>query len=128
METSQIIATAMGTLVIVFLAFYFFHPSKGKAMEALQHNGTQHQRVIVKGGYAPNTIHLKRGVPTEIVFDRQEATSCSDEVILPDFGIKTSLPANQQTTVNFTPDKEGTFEFTCGMHMLRGTIVVEDAR
>ena len=35
------------------------------------------------------------------------------------------LPAHTRTTVEIKPEKRGTYEFTCGMSMLRGRIVVE---
>ena len=60
-----------------------------------------------------------------LTFDRQETSGCSEEVVLGDFGIRKFLPAHQQTAVEFTPEKTGTYEFTCGMSMLRGKIVVE---
>ena len=45
--------------------------------------------------------------------------------MFPDFGIRRFLPAHQKTAVELTPTAPGTFEFTCGMSMLRGTLVVE---
>jgi plastocyanin domain-containing protein len=80
----------------------------------------------VKGGYSPDTLVVKRGRPVRIDFDRQEASSCSDTVVLGDFGISQPLPAFRTTPVQFTPEKTGTFEFTCGMNMLRGRLIVED--
>ena len=41
----------------------------------------------------------------------------------PDFGIRTFLPAHQVTPVQFTPVRPGTYEFTCGMGMVRGRLV-----
>lgn len=37
------------------------------------------------------------------------------------------LPTNRVTPLEFTPTKPGTFEFTCGMRMLRGRITVTPA-
>jgi Cu+-exporting ATPase len=44
-----------------------------------------------------------------------------------DFGISQPLPAFATTPVEFTPKQAGTYEFTCGMNMLRGRLVVEDS-
>jgi hypothetical protein len=55
-----------------------------------------------------------------LVFDRQETSGCSEEVVFGDFGIRRYLPAHQQTVVEVTPPAPGTYEFTCGMGMLRG--------
>jgi plastocyanin domain-containing protein len=60
-----------------------------------------------------------------LVFDRQETSGCSEEVVFPDFGIRKFLPAHRQTTIEITPERAGSYEFTCGMSMLRGRLTVE---
>ena len=54
-----------------------------------------------------------------LLFDRRDTSSCSEEVAA---GLRDeAFPAGQPTTlVEFVPTKAGTFEFTCGMGMLRG--------
>ena len=79
----------------------------------------------VQGGYSPATVKAKGGEPVRLVFDRQETSGCSEEVALADFGIRKFLPAHRQTVVEFTREERGTYEFTCGMSMLRGKVVVE---
>ena len=70
-------------------------------------------------------IRVKEGVPLRLVFDRQEASDCSDRVVFPDFQASKSLAAFGTTTLEFTPDKSGSFGFACGMNMLHGTLIVE---
>jgi plastocyanin domain-containing protein len=60
-----------------------------------------------------------------LVFDRRETSGCSEEVVFADFGIRRFLPAYQQTPVEVTPPTPGTYEFTCGMGMLRGRLIAE---
>ncbi len=81
--------------------------------------------VAVKGGYSPAAIKVKAGRPVRVIFDRQETSGCSEEVVFPDFGVRKFLPAFQQTTVEITPERPGTYAFTCGMGMLRGKLVAE---
>jgi len=81
-------------------------------------------RVEVKGGYTPSVVRVRAGVPVRLEFHRDETNTCTEEVVLPDFGIRTFLPAHRTTPVSFTP-AEGTYEFTCGMGMVRGKIVAE---
>jgi plastocyanin domain-containing protein len=57
-------------------------------------------------------------------FYRDETSSCSETVILGDFGIARDLPAFRTTSIVFTPDKTGEFDFTCGMNMLHGKLIV----
>lgn len=90
-------------------------------------NTSTQQTITVKGGYSPNTIHVKAGETTQLVFDRQETSGCSAGLLIPEFGVTRDLPAFEQTTIEITPTQAGTFEYTCGMQMLRGTIVVEAA-
>ena len=48
------------------------------------------------------------------------------QVVIPDFGIRTFLPPHQTTPVQFTPPRPGTYEFTCGMGMVRGRVEAYD--
>lgn len=114
-----------GGAAIVWVNWYFFLAGRSSAAVAAARGGTQEVTVEVKGGYTPSTIRVKAGAPVRLLFDRQETAGCSEEVVLADFGIKRFLPPHQTTAVEFTPLKAGTYEFTCGMSMLRGRIVVE---
>jgi len=125
MDTSQIAVTVIGLLLISGVVWFFFGPHPKTAAELA--GGKQRLRVTIKGGYSPDTLVVKRGRPVRIEFDRQESASCSDTVVFGDFGISQPLPAFKTTAVEFTPKKAGTYEFTCGMNMLRGRLVVEDA-
>jgi plastocyanin domain-containing protein len=58
-------------------------------------------------------------------FYRDETSGCTEEVVLPDFGIRTFLPPHRTTSVEFTPERVGTYEFTCGMGMVRGRVIAE---
>jgi plastocyanin domain-containing protein len=104
--------------------WYFFFAERSTASAVSTARG-QEIAITVKGGYTPAEIHAKEGVPLRLVFDRQETSSCSEEVVLGDFGIRKFLPAFQKTTVELTPSRAGRYDFTCGMGMLHGTLVVE---
>lgn len=86
---------------------------------------TQQATVVVKGGYSPSTVRVKAGQPVQLRFSREETSGCSAEVVIEEFGIRSRLPAFETTEVEFTPERPGTYPFTCGMKMLRGQIVVE---
>ena len=80
--------------------------------------------ITVKGGYSPNLIRVREGVPLRLVFDRQEAGDCTSRVVFPDFGISRSLAPFTRTAVEFTPDRSGEFGFACGMNMVHGSLLV----
>ncbi len=78
-------------------------------------------------GYTPNRIAFKAGMPAKIIFDQHAEYECASDVMSKDLGIKlTELPKAQKTEVTFTPEKAGTYQFTCGMDMLKGTVIVEE--
>src|SRR6201993_2436789 len=100
-------------LVIAGLAWYFFSPRRAHA--ATVSAGVQHIEVTVRGGYNPNIIQVRQGIPVEIEFDRQETGDCSSRVVFPDLHLSAALPAHQRTTVRFTPEEAGSLGFACGL-------------
>jgi plastocyanin domain-containing protein len=115
---------ALGIATIAWIGWYFFL-AKGPAVAADTVNGVQEVTIAVHGGYAPATVRVKAGAPIRLVFDRRETSSCSEEIVFGDFGIRKFLPAFQKTTIEIAPPPSGQYEFTCGMSMLRGTLIVE---
>lgn len=85
-------------------------------------------RVRVQGGYQPEVVHGRVGEPLRIVFSREETASCSEHVVFPAFGKSAMLPAFQDVALDLLPERAGEFEFTCQLGMLRGRLVVDDAR
>lgn len=84
----------------------------------------QEVTITVAGGYEPSQIQLKKGIPVRLRFVRKDTAGCSEELVIPDFGVKKTLLALSETVVELTPDKTGTFPFMCGMGMLKGQLVV----
>ena len=87
-------------------------------------DAVQEVTITVAGGYEPSQIQLKKGVPVRLRFVRKDTAGCSEELVIPDFGVRKTLLALSETVVELTPDKTGTFPFTCGMGMLKGQLVV----
>ncbi|MES2092895.1 MAG: heavy metal translocating P-type ATPase [Actinomycetota bacterium] len=109
-------------VLTALLAWYFFAPRAAK--RAVVDGDVQVQTITVKGGYSPSVVEVVQGVPTRLLFDRQETGDCSSRVVFSDFKVNQSLPANTTTAVEFTPDEVGDFDFACGMNMLHGTVKV----
>ena len=112
-----------GVALIGFINWYFLLAPRTTTKAQVQ-GGVQAVPVLVDGGYQPSDIRVTAGTPVRLLFNRRDTSSCSEEVVLPDFGMKRFLPVNRTTLVEFVPTKAGTFEFTCGMGMLRGRITV----
>ena len=124
MSPDRVAAVVAGVLLLAGIYVFFF--GKRKAVRAAaERSGAQTVTVVVQGGYKPDLIVARRGVPLKVVFDRREESPCSDEIVVPEFGIRRALPAHAKTELTFTPERTGEFEFTCGMNMLHGKILVE---
>lgn len=79
---------------------------------------------LTERGYEPETFRLKKGIPARVTFIRKTEDDCGKEVVIPAYNIRRELPLNQPVTIRFTPRKAGSFNFVCGMDMLRGKIIV----
>jgi plastocyanin domain-containing protein len=113
----------LGILLVGWINWYFFL-ARSEAFQSVVSGGVQTVPVVVEGGYQPANIGVAAGAPVRLVFERRETSPCSEEVVMPDFGMKHYLPAHRTTVVEFTPTEPGTFVFSCGMSMLRGRITV----
>lgn len=115
-----------GLTAIAFVYWWFFRAGRTPvAAAAAPAGGLQEIVVAVRGGYDPGSIRVRAGQPVRLVFDRQEDASCSEEVVFPDFGVRKFLTPFTRTPIEITPATPGTYEFTCGMNMLRGRIIAE---
>ena len=124
MDAAALAVTVAGGLAIAGVYVYFFAPRKAAVRAAGGAAGVQEVRIRVADGYDPATIEVAAGRPVRLVFRREEVAGCSETVLIPEWKITRRLPAHEDTAVEFTPRTPGTYEFTCGMHMLRGTIRV----
>ena len=136
-NTTEWLVILGGLAAIAWVNWYFFLAGRTSAVAAvaavaaagaggIAASAPAEVTITVDGGYSPQQVRVKAGAPVRLVFDRRDSGSCSDEVVLPDFGIRRFLPTGQRTTIEVTPPKAGRYEFTCGMSMLRGAVVAED--
>lgn len=122
--SNKIIVT-LGGLSLIGLELWWFLLSKPKSSSAIAESGIQEITVTVDGGYEPSRIVVQARQPVKLNFDRRDPNSCLEEVRFPDFQITQLLLLNQVTAIEFTPDKPGRYEFTCGMNMFRGVVEVQ---
>ena len=125
MSGSNIGVLTGSLLSLVGLGWFFFAPRR--VTEVRTEGNEQTIDVVVKGGYSPDTIRATAGVPLRITFDRQESGSCTEKVLIPAFRIALDLPANRRTSVAFTPETPGKYDFACGMNMVHGTLIINPA-
>jgi Cu+-exporting ATPase len=123
LSSADIFVVAGALILTSLLGWFFFGPKKAHSTELV--GDVQEVRVTVKGGYSPDLVRVRQGVPLRVVFDRQESGECTSRVVFPDFALNRSLPAYAQTSVELMPDRAGEFGFACGMNMVHGRLLVE---
>jgi plastocyanin domain-containing protein len=127
MSSTDWLVILAAAAAIGWVNWYFFVAGRRvvPATNSTTPNAPAEVHVTVRGGYDPATIRVAAGRPVRLVFDRQESSGCSEEVVFPAFGIRKFLPEGKPTTIEITPPAPGRYEFMCGMSMLRGAIVAD---
>ena len=86
--------------------------------------GTADLQLTVDGtGYHPSSISAPAGKPVRLTITRTSDEGCGQQIVFPSLNIRRDLPLNQAVTVEFTMPASGSVAFTCGMDMMRGSIV-----
>lgn len=81
MTTADIVIVAASAATIILLTWYFFGPKKARVAEVRE--GVQDIGITVRGGYTPDLIHVRQGVPVRLRFDRQESGDCTSRACCP---------------------------------------------
>lgn len=82
--------------------------------------------VRVRGKFSPELIEARPGERLRVVFRREETAACSERVVVPSLGKSVMLPPFEEVDVDLGPLPPGEHEFTCGLGVLRGRIVVRE--
>ena len=122
---TKVIVLIVVLAIIVFILWWFFGNHQVAQATADVKNNNQSVDVEVNGGYSPEVVTLKKGVPATINFTRKDASSCLDRVVFSDFGINRELPQNEQQTVEIDTSKSGEFNWACGMDMFHGKVIIK---
>ena len=128
MSATDWMVVVAGLGAIAWVNWYFFvapPPCVAGVARPSTDAGPAEVRIVVRGGYEPATVRVAAGKPVRLLFDRQETSPCSEEVVFPSFGIRKFLPTDRPTAIDITPPAPGRYEFTCGMSMLHGAVVAE---
>lgn len=73
------------------------------------------------------SITVQAGIPVKWVIDAPAGTinGCNYKMLLKEYGIQHTFTEGENI-IEFTPEKEGTVQYTCWMGMIRGTIIVTE--
>lgn len=125
----------MKEVVFALLCLADVFPSCGKRtrpvpMPAVAGTAEKPRRIDVtvsNQGFTPPQIGGRPGEVVQLIFHYEaSAGECGREVVLPKQNVHVTLAENKPVEVPLTlPAERGEVEFSCGMNMLHGKIVVE---
>ena len=81
---------------------------------------------VDKNGFSPSSIEVEAGHKLNLVFNRADKDNCGNTVVFPKLKIRKTLPVGKDVIVSITPTKAGNISFSCGMGMMKGSVVVTD--
>jgi Cu+-exporting ATPase len=121
------VVVVLGVVLIAGELWFFLGPRKVSSVRSSR-TTPQEIKVLVKGGYDPDTIPVEAGRPVRLLFYRDETEECSERVIFESLGIEKELAAFETTPVDFTLDKPGDYPFHCGLSVMHGRVVAQIGR
>lgn len=80
---------------------------------------------VSEKGYSTTRLEARPGEKLTLVFTRTDETECGRYVKVPGVAGQTELPVGKPVALPLTMPAKGEVAFTCGMDMMRGTIVVK---
>ncbi len=78
-----------------------------------------------EGGYGPADARIVSGIPTRWTIDSRSSGSCAVYVVVPSLDIDVVLQPGENV-IELPALKTGTLDYTCGMGMYWGSIMIED--
>lgn len=78
-----------------------------------------------EGGYGPRVATITAGIPTRWIVDSRSQYSCAAYLVVPDLGIERILEPGDNV-IDLPAMEAGRLEYTCGMGMFWGTVLIEE--
>lgn len=96
-----------------------------KLNETIEKDGVQYVSSVLESGKYPD-ITIKAGEPVvwEIEADKGSINGCNYKILLQDFDMEYTF-SEGENVIEFTPEKEGVYTYSCWMGMITGKIYVE---
>ena len=129
-ETSKIAVGLIGIL-LTFMLFVYGTSSQAVASKTNEqptsvpvvlNGGVQEIRMSVEGySYVPDSFTVQAGKPVRWIIDATRASNCASSIVFNEFNIRQRLQKGENV-IEFTPTQKGTFQFSCSMGMVKGTM------
>jgi plastocyanin domain-containing protein len=76
-------------------------------------------------GYHPSNLTAPAGRPVRLAITRTSDEGCGQQITFPSLNLRRDLPLNRPVSIDFSMPASGSVAFSCGMDMLRGSIVAQ---
>ena len=107
------------------------HQTIGQTKNLTANKTEEYQTIkmdMTYGGYVPNVLYIKKGVPVRWIINAKEMFSCTNEIMMLEYNIRKKLTYGENM-IEFIPTETGEIKFSCGMQMIWGKfIVTEDGK
>ena len=99
--------------------------AQAKLNETVEKDGVQYVSSVLESGKYPD-ITIKAGEPVvwEIEADKGSINGCNYKILLQDFDMEYTF-SEGENVIEFMPEKEGVYTYSCWMGMITGKIYVE---
>lgn len=92
--------------------------AQGEAQEVYIH-------ALPTGAYDRPEVRVKAGEPVRLHFIADPGSGCGAQLLMEEFAVNLVSRNSAEQVATFTPQKPGTYEYHCGMHMFVGRMIVE---
>ena len=117
----------MIVIVLAIAGFFLISGGDAENVKIVSGNANGDVQVVkmrVEGSqYVFEPSSVKKGVPVKIEADMSRMPGCSKSFVISEFGVR-KVFSNNDNTLEFTPNKAGTFYVACSMNMYRGSLNV----
>lgn len=82
-------------------------------------------KALSNGAYDRQEITVKKGIPVRLHFTAEPNAGCGRQMVIYGLNVQAISRSGEEAVVDFTPEKEGVYEYNCGMRMWKpGKLVV----
>jgi len=123
-----------GIIVIILAGFMLyrgitnfnsFTPAKITTNEITADADEQIVRMdLTAQGYEPNTLTAVKGKKVKWIINVKQLSGCTSTIQMPDYNISKKL-SKGENIIEFTPNKTGEIDFSCGMQMVWGKFIIK---
>ena len=128
MKSSNVILIWFIVGIVSVAGFFVFDNPAAATQTAPSMPSADAQQVVLgeqNFNYYPSTIRVKAGQPVSITLD-ESVKGCLRAFTIKGLGVE-KYARTAKDTIDFTPQRPGTYQFSCSMGMGYGTLVVEPA-